>query len=440
MASADTNVPEEDSLTMMDVLEQQEALEEDADAVLGAGKDDRCTYDEGYLSRQALYACLTCCPAEGAGGRAGVCLGCSLHCHASHTLVELYTKRNFRCDCGNSKFVMTSCKLTSNKDPTNCNNKYNQNFDGFYCSCHRPYPDPEQPDDEPEDEMIQCCCCEDWYHSKHLGSDGAPPGDQYSEVVCPSCVARLPFIKDYSALAVTVVSKSACDTKVDTEDSNVPSSEAKEKVAPPAEGNVSNGDTPTSATNGVAPSSGTDNAKLSEEKPATNGTLEAVVEQKLPIKNSCSAGLYRGLPEGSSALFLPEDWRTKLCTCDNCTETYSRLDVCFLARPEDSISHYEQLSKQRSWTDGGDEGARRTARQSSVERELDALNSVDRVTRTEMVAEYNTLSTELRDYLRKFADSGKVVRDEDIREFFAGLEARKKQRGNDGMPPDSCKW
>lgn len=66
---------------------------------------------QGYLSRQALYSCLTCCPVEGAGGRAGVCLGCSLHCHSSHTLVELYTKRNFRCDCGNSKFVMATCKL-----------------------------------------------------------------------------------------------------------------------------------------------------------------------------------------------------------------------------------------------------------------------------------------------------------------------------------------
>lgn len=51
MSSTTSNpIDEEDSLTMMDVLEQQEALEEDADAVLGAGKDDRCTYEEvsGY--------------------------------------------------------------------------------------------------------------------------------------------------------------------------------------------------------------------------------------------------------------------------------------------------------------------------------------------------------------------------------------------------------
>lgn len=42
--------------------------------------------------------------------------------------------------------------------------------------------------------------------------------------------------------------------------------------------------------------------------------------------------------------------------------------------------------------------------------------------------EYNTLSSSLREYLRKFAENKKVVRDEDIREFFSQLSASKKQR------------
>ncbi|KAA0198720.1 hypothetical protein HAZT_HAZT011885 [Hyalella azteca] len=71
------------------------------------------------MKRQAVYACLTCSPVGGAGGRAGMCLACSLHCHDTHNIVELYTKRDFRY--------------------------------------------PEQPD---EDEMIQCCVCEDWYHTR----------------------------------------------------------------------------------------------------------------------------------------------------------------------------------------------------------------------------------------------------------------------------------
>lgn len=49
------------------------------------------------------------------------------------------------------------------KDEVNSSNKYNQNFTGTYCTCKRPYPDPEDPID---DEMIQCVSCEDWFHKR----------------------------------------------------------------------------------------------------------------------------------------------------------------------------------------------------------------------------------------------------------------------------------
>ena len=55
-------------------------------------------------------------------------------------------------------------------------------------------------------------------------------------------------------------------------------------------------------------------------------------------------------------------------------------------------------------------------------------------------SEYNTLSTELRGFLRKFAETGTVVKDNDIKEFFSDLQARKKRKGNEGMPPTVCKW
>ena len=49
------------------------------------------------------------------------------------------------------------------------------------------------------------------------------------------------------------------------------------------------------------------------------------------------------------------------------------------------------------------------------------------------LSEYNNLSSSLREYLRKFAESKKVVRDEDIREFFSQLAANKKQKPNSGV-------
>ena len=181
----------EETYSMVDVLAEQKELEESASAVLGASDDKNCTYLMGYVSRQALYACTTCYK-NGGKGPIGVCLACCLECHDGHELVELYTKRNFRCDCGNSKFQKGfECKLMNKKQPLNHDNVYNQNFEGKYCTCERPYPDPE---DNTEDEMIQCTVCEDWYHGRHLGSK-APP--DFSEMVCDSCMMRLGFLWPY---------------------------------------------------------------------------------------------------------------------------------------------------------------------------------------------------------------------------------------------------
>ncbi|CAK1600523.1 unnamed protein product [Parnassius mnemosyne] len=202
--SGDTDMADCDGekvVTMMDVLQEQQDFEEDANAVLGASDEKNCTYTKGYIKRQALYACMTCCsdakidPSK----RAGVCLACSLTCHENHELIELYTKRNFRCDCGNPKFNSHPCQFNSNKTDLNEDNKYNQNYSGLYCICHRPYPDPES---TVEDEMIQCIVCEDWLHASHLDAV-VPSNDLYSEMICKNCMEKNEFLHDYSSLAVT---------------------------------------------------------------------------------------------------------------------------------------------------------------------------------------------------------------------------------------------
>ncbi len=121
----------EETVTMEDVLRDAADLEENAKAVLGGADEKNCTYlGGGYMKRQPLYSCLTCIPAGPAAGpagssRGGVCLACSYHCHEGHELVELYTKRNFRCDCGNASFPEGNpCKLDPDKAPRNEQNKY----------------------------------------------------------------------------------------------------------------------------------------------------------------------------------------------------------------------------------------------------------------------------------------------------------------------------
>ena len=158
---------------------------------------------QGYIERQALYACITCTPdaVKDEKKRAGICVGCSMECHDGHELIELYTKRNFRCDCGTSKILAVRCKLAPLLREDNDKNTYNQNFGGVYCICKRPYPDPE---DDIEDEMIQCIICEDWYHSRHLESAG-PASTEFEEMVCAGCVKQNEFLHCYSHLSVTAV-------------------------------------------------------------------------------------------------------------------------------------------------------------------------------------------------------------------------------------------
>ncbi|GIZ00316.1 putative E3 ubiquitin-protein ligase UBR7 [Caerostris extrusa] len=201
MADTSKNSNEDTELTMCDVLEEEQELEEDANAVLGGSDDTNCSYDQGYVSRQALYACKSC----SVEGDAGVCLACCYACHDGHEVVELYTKRDFRCDCGNSKFNGKVCVLRPSKDAVNSKNKYNQNFKGLYCSCSRPYPDLE---DSFPDEMIQCIMCEDWFHGRHLKVE--IPED-YHEMICYKCMEAHKFLFSYLDKNVT---KEAPDSKI----------------------------------------------------------------------------------------------------------------------------------------------------------------------------------------------------------------------------------
>lgn len=60
-----------------------------------------CTYNQGYIS-QEVYICNTCYKEN--NEQAGICIGCAFSCHKDHDVSQLYFKREFKCDCGNSKF------------------------------------------------------------------------------------------------------------------------------------------------------------------------------------------------------------------------------------------------------------------------------------------------------------------------------------------------
>ncbi|XP_069494061.1 putative E3 ubiquitin-protein ligase UBR7 [Ambystoma mexicanum] len=410
---------EDEVLSLEDVLEEHDAMEEEACAVLGGSDPELCSYPQGYIKRQALYACSTCTP-KGEEA-AGICLACSYKCHEGHDLFELYTKRNFRCDCGNSKFKNMQCKLYSDKDNVNILNKYDDNFFGLYCTCKRPYPDPE---DETPDEMIQCVVCEDWFHERHLGAIPEENID-FQEMICPACMNHCHFLWAYAAtLSVPTVTKiTPLDTSSEelhvevADDCKTRSMEIQNGAGSANASSEENSDTKAEevlAKGEIGHCNGP-----STSKTVANGDAASMLNL-VDGANTCRLKLLNAntVLKGDTATFWPSRWRSKLCACKHCLAMYYELDLPFLLEECDTVDAYETKGKSDN-----------ANRQDPL---MSALNSMDRFQQVELIYEYNDMKTELKEYLKRFADEGKVVKTEDIQQFFEELRSRKKRRV-DGM-------
>ncbi|XP_017044864.2 putative E3 ubiquitin-protein ligase UBR7 [Drosophila ficusphila] len=385
------NPLEQSTITMLDVLEQEKELEDEYAAVLGASDEKSCTYVKGPIGRQALYSCLTCCPEarEDLSEAAGVCLACSYRCHEHHELVELYTKRNFRCDCPTQR--LGKCCLNPQLDgvqPKNEGNLYNQNFQGLYCKCKRPYPDPDR---TVEEVMLQCAICEDWYHLPHMKAPGSSEKwlDSCSEMICDGCMDAKPFLKDYTGLAMQPVVEGSKDGKPEVEDSQL-KNELDRSIC--------------------------DIMKVAEGE--TSAEDEGEPSQKRAKLEDCR----RPTPkkEHQGAAFWTNDWRKSLCQCSECLSLYKELAVEFLLDAEDSAKTYEER------------GMKRAEENSSYEQGIRALASIDRTQQIDAITEYNRMKDKLKEYLQAFAASKKVVTEEDINRFFAGM--RNENNANLGQP------
>ncbi|KAI9886933.1 MAG: hypothetical protein M1823_001225 [Watsoniomyces obsoletus] len=172
----------QNSQTAAEYINTQLQLEADAKEALPYAFDT-CTQPLGAL-RQTLYSCLTCNPPPSSPSdpytAAGLCYSCSISCHGEHELVELFSKRNFVCDCGTTRLPSTSpCTLRidpktgkkggGHSEPAAKDNKYNHNFRNRFCGCDSVYDPYEQ-----NRTMYQCLglgtvdnggCGEDWYHT-----------------------------------------------------------------------------------------------------------------------------------------------------------------------------------------------------------------------------------------------------------------------------------
>lgn len=326
-------------------------LREQSDAVLSGSDEKKCTYFQGYVKRQALYSCLSCVP-EAKNNQnlaVGLCLACSLNCHDSHEVVELYTKRNVRCDCG-VKSGSVECQLETTKKingaQPNEKNKYNQNFSGNYCICHRPYPDPE---DSIEDEMIQCIVCEDWYHSRHLNSK-IPDSSMYCEMICGSCMRSNDFLLDYIGNAVQVVDEASRN-------------ESTLNITSLDDSTVANDE---------------------EESAAKKIKLMHSDVSCIRPKKSLNSD------DNDKATFWRDEWRKNLCKCFKCIKMYEEHKVEFLTDLEDTTHSYEEKGKEKRPTT------------SMYEEQLAALATLPHVNQIDAISSYTRMKEKLFEFLQTF--------------------------------------
>ncbi|XP_037493885.1 putative E3 ubiquitin-protein ligase UBR7 isoform X2 [Jatropha curcas] len=371
----------------------------------------------GYMKRQAIFSCLTCTP----DGNAGVCTACSLSCHDGHEVVELWTKRNFRCDCGNSKFGEFFCKLFPKKDVENAENSYNHNFKGLYCTCGQPYPDPNV---EEQEEMIQCIICEDWFHEEHLvlePSKEIPRDDEgeplYEDFICKKCSAICSFLTLYPQTIWATGGQSG-DVTVNTskdknvlEDINSGSGSGKEENDGYSHGsfeeNNDNGDSASVAETSVV-------GESSEKNIVSNQSIN-----EANLQTTCVLGLdaVTTMPiSESKPLFLSKNWRDILCRCENCLDMYNQKCISYLLDKEDSIAEYEKVAKQK----------REEKLQQQEGAEQNFFNKLGHVEKMEILNGIADVKEEFRTFLESF-DSSKTVTSSDVHQIFENL-AKKRRR------------
>ncbi|KAK2741117.1 hypothetical protein FQN57_005718 [Myotisia sp. PD_48] len=434
----------QNSQTASDFINDQLRLEADAREALPYSFDS-CTQPLGPL-RQSLFSCLTCNPppddVTAPYTPAGVCYSCSISCHGNHELVELFTKRNFVCDCGTSRLPSTSpCLLRVNpstgakgvhSETPSADNKYNHNFKNHFCGCGDTY----DPDLE-KGTMFQCLglgtvetggCGEDWWHPECLV--GVPRADQQEDVdpplpagfpeeedfetfICYKCLDSHPWLKRYagnSSFLFPIYNgprpESAPNPSPDSEET------FKERMIddddqPSKKRKIENNDMEQPGIKRAKPED-VEQDRLSFSEPSNPADVQPrEIHESLPDS----------ILSGKFSLFVREGFRDHLCRCKSC---YPNLAPHPQLREEEEV--YEPpLSENGTENNDGNGSAPSVRTGSLLQRGEAALSNLDRVKAIEGVMVYNHLRDKVKQFLQPFAESGQAVGAEDIKAYFEKL-------------------
>lgn len=491
----------EDSQTAADFIRDQMQLEADAREALPY-KIDNCTKPLGAL-RQSVFACLTCNPPPQDpkapyNNPAGVCYACSVQCHGEHTLVEIFTKRNFTCDCGTTRFPKTSpCTLRINpttntrggvhSEEPDANNRYNQNFRNRFCGCECDY-DPFQQ----KGTMFQCLglgthetggCGEDWWHPGCL----VGLGPRWFEKM----VAEKPMngeVKPQKLENITENAPLATISEEAAEATNPPVSdepdEADNDDPPPPPGFPAEDDfegflcykcveafpwvkryagTPcflpavffrseaSEDSIQATPTLGEDSSK----KRKADDEVEEFPESKRQKSEDGAPAAASNTPIVATETVDTQSSTTS-CKLDSLPPAPEgkfslffqegfRAKICHcsscfpLLVPHPQLVEEEETYEPPVSEEGSENGGSTHGSGSLLDRGESALRNVDRVRAIEGVMAYNHLKDKLKPFFQQFAESGQAISAEDIKQYFAKLRGDEQpaQTGGEDAGSDS---
>ncbi|GAA6049601.1 hypothetical protein JCM3770_005029 [Rhodotorula araucariae] len=417
----------DDHFTATDLIAAQDALEAEARETLPY-RFDQCTYDLGYI-KQPLFACRTCL-----GDRA-VCAACSIACHGEHELVELFNRRNFRCDCGTEAMgAGSTCSISGRDDAApNMLNRYDANFQGRFCFCERG----KNYDPQTEtDDMLQCLVCEDWLHAACVGlphsdddDDPAKPlrQDDFDQLICWRCVKGHPDVRRialrYAGVEGTGVmlltpqsrilgkTRSADDDDEGTVKGEEPGEPAATSTVPAllevdAEGKRKAEDEiaeqpPLKRAKADSAADTAENAPV--PSPAACSAPPAVAEDDSPLVQ-----LEKTIPQPN--IYLEDGWMERWCRCSECLGNFTKLP--FLLEEEEVFEPPQDPDAHKSTFELGMNHL---------------LNRMPRIQALDSVRAFTGLSDRLKAFFRPHADSGTTITKEHIQSFFAKEKDRERE-------------
>ncbi|KAJ4474356.1 hypothetical protein J3R30DRAFT_3295415 [Lentinula aciculospora] len=417
------------SETLAEYVASQDTLVREAAEAL-PHQFSQCTYPLGHL-RQAVYLCLTCPEAR------GICSACSIACHTDHEQIELFPKRNFRCDCS-TEAIAHPCSLHTTAEPVNLSNRYGQNFQALFCRCKRPYDAATE-----KETMIQCLACEDWFHesccnlrerpnSQNLhpeNEDHDPSGDAVSEVsidlppaligpedydafVCGGCVSRIPTLQKYAGTrgCLMVIRDEPTSLWKAFQDIHTDNSDLLEVSLIPEESN----NRLTGNKRALSPTAVIDSTiKRPRLSPIAASSIVSCIA---PTPNTTAQKVIGDLTSmidpslalGTGDVFLTDGFRDRWCRCFSCL---SDLELRpYLLEAEETYEPPEDPDSALSLEELGLRALSRLPR----ERAIDGIHA------------FNAMRDDLVQYLRPFAQEGKIVDETDVRNFFDRLLEEKR--------------